>query len=177
MIVFKVIHKDMFLALRQDLQKLYLDTFTKGLSAQHITSAEATKYLDSLFNIGYAVIGFTEKKPIAALIAVRPSYDKEQPENISQLYTDTNTLYIAEVLVDKSHRGMGLGKKLFDYLEENLDPSIKNLLLRVWDQNQIAVNLYKKRGFKKVGSIAQTKYRPVSKEPFTMQKIYMLKTY
>jgi ribosomal protein S18 acetylase RimI-like enzyme len=163
--------------LRQPLNGLYLRTFTKGLSAQHISNEEAELYLDKLFVNGYGVFGFSDDQLVAALVVTPPSFDKERPESIQNQFTDKDSLYIAEVLVDEEFRGKGLGKGLFKEFETNLSSDIKHVLLRVWSENEIAVNLYRKLGFEDCGSILQEKLKPVSKEPFEMHKLYMVKPY
>ncbi|MBZ9652824.1 GNAT family N-acetyltransferase [Psychroflexus montanilacus] len=171
--VTKTNYQDQSLKLRD----LYLDTFTKGLSAQHIESEDAEVYLQQLFERGYAILGFSEKQLVAALIATPPSFDQERPDHLKDNYSDAETLYIAEVLVDKEFRGRGLGKGLFEEFEATLNPDITHVLLRVWSKNEIAVQLYKNSGFNECGSIFQEKLKPISKEPFEMEKIYMLKSY
>lgn len=177
MITFKKAHKEIYLELSQSLKNLYLGTFTKGLSAQHISDEEAEIYLDKLFTKGYGIFGFSDDQLVAALIVTPPSFDKERPESIQNKFSDKDSLYIAEVLVDDKFRGTGLGKGLFKEFEINLSSDIKYVLLRVWSKNEIAVNLYKKFGFEDCGSILQEKLKPVSKEPFKMLKLYMVKPY
>lgn len=177
MILFKKIDLNLYRQHRQALKNLYLEAFTVGLSAQHIDEKDAEIYLDQSFLEGYAIFGFSEDKLVAALISVPPSFDKESPELIKSKYSNENSEYIAEVLVDKAYRGMGLGKKLMQAYEDNLSKSVKHVLLRVWDQNQAAVGLYQKSGFVKCGNITQKKIKPISKEPFEMNKLYMQKSY
>lgn len=159
------------------LKQLYLQAFTKGISAQYISEDEAKRYLDDLFSKGYGVFAFSENELIAVLISIPPSQDQECPEEIQTKYADADTEYIAEVLVDENFRGIGLGRKLMQAYEDQLSETTKQVLLRVWDQNEAAVNLYKKTGFVECGQLTQTKLKPISKEVFTMHKIYMLKTF
>jgi|AntRauTorckE5430_2_1112549.scaffolds.fasta_scaffold00965_4 ribosomal protein S18 acetylase RimI-like enzyme len=177
MITFKKARKEIYLELSQSLKNLYLEAFTKGLSAQHISNEEAEIYLDKLFTRGYGIFGFSDDKLVAAIIVTPPSFDTERPESIQNKFSDKDSLYIAEVLVDDKFRGMGLGKGLFKEFETKLSSDIKHVLLRVWSKNEIAVNLYKKFGFEDCGSILQKKLKPVSKEPFKMLKLYMVKPY
>lgn len=177
MIIYKKITKATYPNLSLQLRGLYLDAFTKGLSAQHITTEDAESYLHELFEKGYAILGFSEDQVVAALIATPPSFDEERPSHIKEKYTDTETLYIAEVLVDEKFRGRGLGKGLFEEFEATLSPVINNVLLRVWSKNEIAYNLYKSSGFKDCGSIIQQKFKPITKAPFEMEKHYMVKSY
>lgn len=177
MIHFQKTDKQLVEKHKQRLKQLYMEAFTKGISAQHITSKEADVYLYTMFTNGYGILGFSEDDLVAVLISIPPSLDKERPIEIQNTYADTNTEYIAEVLVDENYRGMGLGKKLMQEFENFKNKSTKHILLRVWDQNEAAVNLYLKSGFHACGNISQIKYKPNTKEPFTMHKIYMLKTF
>ncbi len=177
MIQFKIFNKNNCLELGDKLRDLYLNTFTKGLSAQHITPEEADAYLGALFAKGFAILGWDEDQVVAALIATPPSFDQERPQQLIKAYKDNDTLYIAEVLVGEQYRGQGLGKMLFQELETYLDAQIKQVLLRVWSKNEIAVGLYKNSGFQECGKIVQQKLKPVSKEVFEMEKLYMVKSY
>jgi ribosomal protein S18 acetylase RimI-like enzyme len=154
-----------------------LSAFTEGISAQKITTDDAETYLDKLFTDGYGIFGFSDDQLIAALISIPLTSDNERPENIRTLYDSTTTEYIAEVLVDKNFRGMGLGKKLMQTFEDHLDKNSEHVLLRVWDQNEAAVTLYQKTGFEVCGHIVQEKIRPLTNEKFVMHKNYMVKTY
>lgn len=177
MIFFKIADSNFYHQQRQALKNLYLDAFTEGVSAQHIDEKDAEKYFEDCFSSGYAIFGFSDDKLIAALISIPSSLDLQRPQAIQTKFSDENTEYITEVLVDKKFRGQGLGKKLMQTYEDNLSKSTKHVLLRVWDKNEAAVGLYKKFGFKKCGSITQKKLKPISKESFKMHKIYMQKTY
>lgn len=177
MISLNKIDKEKYLDVKPELERLYLAAFTEGISAQHITAQEAEIYLEKLFLEGYGIFGFSDDKLIAALISTPLSFDDECPEHIKSVYGNSNSEYIAEVLVDRDYRGMGLGKKLMQAYKTHLDKNTKHVLLRVWDQNKAAVALYEKAGFKVCGSIVQEKFRPDSNERFMMHKNYMAKTY
>ena len=177
MITYQKADKPLYLIFKKDLEKLYLNTFTKGISAQQITQQETEKFLDNLFEVGYGVFGFSEGKLISALLVTPASYDKDRPDKIKKLYKDDDSLYIAEVLVDENYRGQGLGKKLMGEFEKQLNGHINHVLLRVWKENTTAVALYEKMGFENCGEITQEKIRPDSNEKFIMRKNYMLKSY
>lgn len=177
MITFQKADKDIYLKFRQDLEQLYLKTFTQGISAQQISKNDAEIYLKSIFESGYGIFGFENQKLISALLVTPISYDDERPNGLIKNFIDDNTLYIAEVLVDESARGQGIGKKIMLSFEEQLEEKIQHVILRVWRENVPAVNLYKKIGFKNCGEITQEKIRPDTKEKFTMHKNYMIKSY
>ena len=177
MITYQKADKGLYIDFKNDLETLYLITFTKGISAQQITNEEAEVYLKNLFEEGYGIFGFSDNKLISALLTTPISHDKDRPDNFKKLYDDNDTLYIDEVLVDENFRGQGLGKKLMQHFEEHLDERIKNVLLRVWKENKPAVALYEKMGFQICGEITQEKVRPKTNEKFIMHKNYMLKKY
>ena len=177
MIYFKKGEQDLYFNLKHELKALYLSAFTQGVSAQHITDQEAENYLDKLFSSGYGIFGFSDEQLIAALISTPPSFDLDRPKHIEDTYHDSDSEYIAEVLVDSNFHGQGLGKKLMMAFEKHLDPTKSNVLLRVWIENAAAVGLYQKFGFKSCGHITQQKLKPNTKEAFIMHKDYMVKTY
>lgn len=177
MIIFKKADKKTYVEHQDELKNLYLKTFTKGLSAQHISDYEATKYLDDIFLNGYGIFCFFKHKLIGVLLSTPLSFDKECPIELTEKYDNTASEYIAEVLVDETYRGKGLGKKLMHAFDDNIREKTENVFLRVWDKNEAAVGLYQKMGFRACGNITQTKLKPTSKEPFEMNKIYMIKSY
>ena len=168
--------KNLYSKYTKELQTLYLETFTNGISAQHISQKDAETYLDSTFKNGFGIFVFSNNNLIASLLATPISYDDERPDEIIRIFNDEDSLYIAEVLVSKNYRGQGIGNKIIQYFENHLDPNIKNIFLRVWQENKVAVNLYKKSGFTICGEISQEKYKPETKEKFIMHKNYMVKS-
>ena len=58
------------------------------------------------------------------------------------------TLWIEDVYILEQFRGKGLGKELFAYLDENYSAKFGRFRLEVEDDNEIAVALYKKNGFR-----------------------------
>lgn len=172
----KITHQD-YSAYRNALIRLYVETFSKGLSAQYIPQQDAENYVDALFQVGYGIVGIEKSQPIAALLVAPIAFDKEFPASLQNRGNSSQTLYIAEVLVHDSHRGKGLGSRLMEEFENHLDKAITQVVLRVWDQNTVAVNLYLKHGFYEIGSLDQQKQKPITKEQFTMRKLYMIKNY
>jgi len=59
------------------------------------------------------------------------------------------------ILLKKEARGRGLGEKLFKKIIEKAIKELKIKIIRldVYSDNNIAINLYKKMGFKKLGTI------------------------
>ena len=64
----------------------------------------------------------------------------------------TDEIEIISILIDKKFRKIGIGKSLLNkLLSIALKKKIKNIFLEVSVENQIAINLYKKFNFIKVG--------------------------
>ena len=72
-------------------------------------------------------------------------------ENLSGFFVIQDGLddsFLMNIVVDKSLRGKGLGKKL---LEKSIEiTKNKRILLEVEENNEIAINLYKAFGFKEI---------------------------
>lgn len=58
------------------------------------------------------------------------------------------TLWLEDVYILEQFRSKGLGKELFAYLDENYSEKFGRFRLEVEDENEIAVALYKKNGFR-----------------------------
>ena len=84
------------------------------------------------------IITYVEKDKIIGFLLYSLIYDRIEIEQF-------------EVITKE--RGKGIGDKLLNYLiEKYKDSDIKNITLEVKEDNIIAINLYKKYGFKKVST-------------------------
>ena len=57
-------------------------------------------------------------------------------------------IWLEELYVKPELRGKGLGSEFFDYLEKNMDSSVKRIRLEVEEENTRVVKLYERMGFK-----------------------------
>jgi GNAT superfamily N-acetyltransferase len=57
------------------------------------------------------------------------------------------TIWIDELFVLEEYRSKGLGRELFNYIEENGDKKLRRIRLEVELENGRAISLYKKMGF------------------------------
>ncbi len=65
----------------------------------------------------------------------------------SNILTDVKTLYIDDLCVDETSRGLGVGKRLYEYtLDFAKKSGCYNLTLNVWACNEGALEFYKKLG-------------------------------
>ncbi len=160
----------------EDLIQLYLECFSTGTSEQFIDSVELKKYLKSFYLHGAILSIQDQEKLVGALLALPLSYDKLFPENLRKNYDSNKTWYIAELMITEDHRAKGLGKELLNEFFKNAELSeIKDVIIRVWDENYAALNLYRKIGFEEIASIFQTKTKADLSGTFQMKKIYMHK--
>ena len=84
------------------------------------------------------IITYVEKDKIIGFLLYSLIYDRIEIEQF-------------EVITKE--RGRGIGDKLLNYLIEKYKNSdIKNITLEVKENNIVAINLYKKYGFKKVST-------------------------
>ena len=61
--------------------------------------------------------------------------------------------YIQTICVDETFRGMGIGKKLLEFVQERIIKISPNIFICVSSFNKGAIRLYKNFGFKLVGEL------------------------
>lgn len=108
---------------------------------------EVTVTLDHFIETGFG------KNPVwEALLAVEVENDMEKIIGISLWYMRYSTwkglrLYLEDLIVTESHRGRGIGKKLFDEtVIEARRKNVSGMMWQVLDWNQPAIDFYKKYG-------------------------------
>ena len=163
-----------FLQHREELVKLYLQSFTTGELAQYIPVETANHTLEELTLKGSRVIALQNEKIVGAIYGLPLAYDKEFPaEQCPEIPVD-NTTYIAELMVHSELRGQGLASELMHtFLENEKMKGNSDAVIRVWDKNTGALNLYKKQGFSEIAEIAQEKIQQDGMTVFQMNKIYL----
>lgn len=155
---------------------LYIEAFTKGDSKQHVDLEQLNDYLTTIFNEGYAVLAISDGYVSGALLCLPLKFDGDLPESIINRFDVENSIYIAEMMVDERYRGQGIGSKLLTTFYETINrDKFHDIFIRVWDQNTLALNLYKKMGYIPVAEIKQHKKKPDGLTTFVMNKIYLHK--
>lgn len=161
---------------RNELIDLYTLSYTEGKHAQYISPETIEASLDNIMRIGFGFIAFHKDKLIGAVLCLSLKNDPDFPFDDHKVIDPEKTLYIADLMVDKEFRGMGVAQSLVEHLfTQSQSKPYVDAVIRVWDQNIPAVSLYKKIGFEKITTIFQTKLSKENKEPFEMKKIYMYK--
>ena len=156
------------------LLKLYIDSFSTGLSAQTIDAVVTGHYLDTLFEEGYGIFIVEKEELIGALLATPLTFDDLIPDKIRQNFLIDNCVYIAEMMVNENARGKGLGTQLLEEFLRTVDQKrFSHAFIRVWVENVPAINLYRKMGYADYATIDQVKTRSDQRGTFVMKKIYL----
>ena len=172
--IFINIDERKFEAYKNDLVKLYIDTFSAGKSFQYYTEEETAAYLKSLFAVGSGIFAMEENELDAAILLTPLSFDQLLPKEIAENFDVNRSVYVAEMMVEKSKQGQGIGKKLLNFFLEGTDrDKFDNAFIRVWVENKAAIGLYKNMGFEPCASIVQPKLLADKSETFDFEKIYL----
>ena len=160
----------------KEITELYSEVFSAGISQQQISSHELSLYINTILKNGYALLALDNNCIIGALLCCPLTLDELFPKETIQNFSIEKCVYVAEIMVSSVYRGQGIGRDLLTRFEQSADKSLyTNAVIRVWDENIPALNLYQKMGFEPFTSIRQTKKRLGGKETFVMTKIYLHK--
>ena len=152
---------------------LYLRAFTTGEHAQYISQSDATLTLDELMSCGNALCVRCADCLVGYVLTIPLSQDKYFPFFRHPEIAPDRVCYIAELLVSDEFQSKGIASQLMERLIENVDKNKTDaFVIRVWDENQKAQNLYLKFGFSVFDSIIQQKKHSKT-EYFEMKKLYL----
>ncbi|MEI8084713.1 MAG: GNAT family N-acetyltransferase [Paludibacter sp.] len=161
---------------RKDLIALYIEAFSTGLSKQYIDTVVLNQYIDEILTEGYALLAVENLQVMGAILCCPLKLDKAVPPEIYKNFPLDKCVYVAEMMVTESARGMGIGTKLLNEFFQTVDKSIfTDAFIRVWDENVGAISLYQKVGFEQIANIEQTKTKADGNGTFVMKKIYLHK--
>ncbi len=154
-------------ACEQRIVQIFLDAFTTdgfAFNAQRATEEQAIAYLQSLLAQGaMGFFAFDSGKvaypryPIGFLfgstLAADPLLDQTR---LAVDYEAARSGYIAEIAVDRGHRGRGVGQRLVDaYLSHCRENALLDVLVRTNDADQHLHRFYCSIGFTKLGATAR----------------------
>lgn len=159
---------------KEELVSLYLHAFTVGSHAQFISKEQATQTLQNLFQSARGLIFIHNHQPAGLLFWQSLFMDEDFPKDDNPDINPQSSAYIAEVLVHDHFRGRGIATLMIETALHRISKQFTYSVIRVWDENLPAVNLYRKLGFREIGKISQTKLRTPD-EKFEMIKLYMAK--
>lgn len=151
---------------------LYLHAFTTGEFAQYIDPHMAGSILDNLIRKGWGKMMFVGDRLAGVAMAMSLLCDTEFPAAELPSIPLNRSLYISELMVHADFRGRGIAHLMVSDLLADAREAYSNVVIRVWEQNEPALSLYRKMGFLPVASIRQTKLMAPD-DPFEMKKIYL----
>lgn len=161
---------------RDEIRKLYLETFSKGPSAQYVDPEELDSEIRLTYQEGMMMVAVDETVLKGALFVYPLQYDAYSSPVLGGDVDRVNAPYIAELMVHENYRGMGTGYKLLMKTLTKLQQNrYSEVFIRVWNQNLKALNLYRRTGFQEIGNILQTKYFTDRKTKIVMEKLYLRK--
>lgn len=167
----KIVHRE-HSAYKAEVMDLYIASFPRSSSDKIALS----KYLDDFLKVENALLAIDNDQLFGALLYSPIYEDKDLPELISENFNIQKCVYIAEMMVSENSRGKGIGGQLLESFFINIDKNqYTDAFIRVWDQNEVAIGLYKKMGYIPYTQIDQVKTYPDGNGTFLMKKIYLHK--
>lgn len=169
--IMKIIHHATS-AYKPNLIDLYKATFPSSIT----DTLELNNYIDSFLNDENAYLAIDNEVLTGALLYSPLSHDKDLPTLIVENFKSEDCVYVAEMMVNENSRGKGIGTYLLTSFLKTIDKkTYTDAFIRVWDQNQVAIGLYKKLGFRPYTQIDQVKKRVDGTGTYLMKKIYLHK--
>ena len=156
---------------QQRIVQIFLDACTIdgfAFNAQRATEEKAVGYLQSLFAHGpVAFFAFDSGRvaspcyPIAFLFGSALSSDPLLSQTpIADAYDVTQCGYIAELAVDRGHRGRGVGHRLIEaYFAYCRERRLLDVLVRTSEADQHLHRFYASNGFRKLDITARQDIR------------------
>lgn len=170
----KTISSEEYEKYSKSLTYLYIDTFSNGKSFQYHDQIGTQNYLKSIFDCGYGLLAFNGQQLVGAILLTPLKFDDLVPSEIVRKFEVNKAVYVAEMMVEKSQQGKGIGKKLLlSFIETADKKKYTNAFIRVWTENEGAIALYQKMGFTKCASIVQAKLLADKSQMFNFEKIYL----
>ncbi|WP_298653761.1 N-acetyltransferase [uncultured Proteiniphilum sp.] len=157
---------------RSKLIDLYLHAFTTGEYAQYIAPETVEVTLDGVLRDGSGCMAFVGDWLVGLLASLPLRRDPDFPVEECPGIPVGQTVYIAEVMVHADYRGRGIASRMMECLLRKVSEDYSYAVIRVWEKNRPAVELYKKLGFVPIAGISQKKLNADGEE-FEMKKVYL----
>ena len=100
------------------------------------TEKNAIKTLNYYWRIGKIFVAEIEKK-VVGFIIIREEY-----------YNDGKSVMVEELVINGKNQGMGIGKKLMDFIEEYCKKNKINFIWLITSKKATAFKFYKKIGYR-----------------------------
>lgn len=159
---------------RSKLVDLYLHAFTTGEYAQFIAPETVEVTLDGMMRDGSGCMAFVGDRLVGLLAALPLKNDPDFPQEACPGIAIEKAVYIAEVMVYADYRGRGIASQMVESLLRKASKDYSYAVIRVWEKNKPALELYKKQGFIPIAEIPQKKLNADGEE-FEMRKVYLAK--
>ncbi len=133
----------MIRTIRKEDKQVYCKLADKFYHTEGVMHAVPCEFLESAFDMFLTdktygdIFVYEENKEIVGYALIAKSYSQEAGGLV---------VWIEELFVEKEHEGKGIGTALFKYVLNNF--SVARFRLEVEPENERAVSLYKKFGFK-----------------------------
>lgn len=161
---------------RSEIADLYQRTFSSGISAQNVDEEKLKNLLDLTYSQGKMYVLIENENLVGTAFVFPIKHDDLFPFNQFPDFDIDNTMYFAELLIDENFRGKGMGSRLIDFVhDEQKKAGTNQLVIRVWNQNDTALHLYQKKGFKEIAYVTQSKMSVDLTKEIKMNKIYLIK--
>ncbi|WP_352421107.1 N-acetyltransferase [Proteiniphilum sp.] len=159
---------------RDKLIELYLHAFTTGDYGQCITRGKVEATLDELLRDGYGWMAFAADCLMGLVVTLPLEKDPGFPAGMCPTIPVEQSVYIAEVMVHADYRGRGIASEMLESCLRNEAKNHLYAVIRVWEKNKPALELYRKLGFLPIAGIVQKKLG-MDGEEFEMKKLYLAK--
>lgn len=156
---------------------LYASTYSTGDAAQKIDLEMVRKELIAMPEEKlWLYVLEIEGKIIASLWANTLAIQNDIKVKFDNCIETKKCIYISEVFVDNAFRGKGFGKKLLEhFISDCQNSDYKDLMIRVWEKNLVALKLYVDMGFETIANEIQIKKNTIDNSNFEMNKLYLHK--
>ena len=111
---------------------------------------------DEVYNLGnYLDVNFKNKNNLEELITndvyqINVALNKGKIVGFIMLTTLYETMELLYLVVDEKARGLGYGTALVNYAIDNKNNGVNRMILEVRNNNNPAIGLYQKLGFKEI---------------------------
>ena len=159
---------------RSRLIELYLHAFTTGEYARFILPETAEVTLDNLLRVGSSSMAFVGGRLVGLLAAFPLKKDPDFPADAGMAIPVDRAVYIADLMVHDDYRGRGIASLMLNRHLQKASENYSHAVIRVWEENKPALELYRKLGFTMIAKISQRKLTGDGGE-FEMKKLYLAK--
>jgi len=136
--------------------RAFVEFLDRLISEEAFLTTDHQTLEDELGYIKFMQNEIGDKKGVHLIVSVGKR--KIAGVDITNLGTKRDHVGELQIYIDKEYRGIGLGKLLLNIAEEEIKKldTIKIVMLEVFSNNESAINLYKKFGYKVVGNEENT---------------------